>query len=80
MNLMITINQKSIIDTQKKRKESKHNTKDNHQITREENKRKKQKRTTKTINKRQEVHTYQPINNYFKYKWAKCPNQKTLSG
>ena len=39
-NLMGTANQKSMIDTHtKKKKQSKHNTKDRHQITREENKR-----------------------------------------
>ena len=37
---MGTANQKSMIDTHtKKKKQSKHNTKDRHQITREENKR-----------------------------------------
>ena len=54
MNLMVTANQKSIIDTHtQKRKESKHNTKDSHQITREKSKRrrKEQKRTTKTKRK-----------------------------
>ena len=36
MNLMVTTNQKPIIDTQKiKRKEPKHNTKENDQTTRE---------------------------------------------
>ena len=40
MDLMVTTNQKLIIDTQmKKRKESKHNTKDSHQILRERSKR-----------------------------------------
>ena len=54
---MLIMKQKSIIYTHtKKRKESIHNTKDSHQITREENKgrRKEQNRTTndpKTINK-----------------------------
>ena len=51
---MITTKQKSIIDTHtKKGKEYKHNTKNSHQITREESKRRKkeQKRTTKTIQK-----------------------------
>ena len=49
-NLMVTTNQKSIHT--KKKKESKHNTKDSHQITREEDKRRrKEKRPTKTINK-----------------------------
>ena len=48
-NLMGTANQKSMIDTHtKKKKQSKHNTKDRHQITREENKRgREEKRTTK---------------------------------
>ena len=50
-NLMVTTNQKSIIDTHtKKRKESKHNIKDSHQITRED-KKKEQKRTTKATPK-----------------------------
>ena len=50
INLMITINQKSTIDTHtKNRKESKHNTKDNHQIIRDNKRRKEQKRTAKTI-------------------------------
>ena len=49
-NFMIVTNQKSTIDTHaKKKKESKHNTKFNHQITREENKRgREEKRPTKT--------------------------------
>ena len=52
---MVTTNQKSIIDTHtKKRKESKHNAKDSHQITREENKRKE--RNNKELQK-------QPPNN-----------------
>ena len=38
-NFMVSANQKSTIDTHtKKEKQSKHNTKDSHQITREENK------------------------------------------
>ena len=37
---MVTANQKSIIDThKKKKKQPKHNTKDGHQTTRQENKR-----------------------------------------
>ena len=41
-NLMVTANEKSIIDTHtEKKKESKHNTAGNHYITREENKRRK---------------------------------------
>ena len=40
-NIMVTTNQKPVTDTHtKKRKESKHNTTDSHQITREESKRK----------------------------------------
>ena len=56
-NLTVTANQKCIIDTQmKKRKESKHNTKDSHQITREENKeeeknKKELQKQPQTINK-----------------------------
>ena len=43
MNIIVTTNQKSIIDTHMKmRNESKHNTKDTHQVTREENKRRKE--------------------------------------
>ena len=60
--------------------ESKNNTKDSHQITikkRQKRWRKELKGTTNTINKMAEkVH----INNYFKYKWTKCTNQKTQSG
>ena len=50
---MVATNQKPITDTQKiQRKEYKHNTKESHQITREENKRRKeQTRTTKTTRK-----------------------------
>ena len=52
---MVTANQKSTIDIHtKKKKESKHNTKDSHQITREENKRGRKKtckNKSKTINK-----------------------------
>ena len=52
-NLMVTTNQKSVMYIHKKtKKESKHNTENSHQITREENKRRKGgKRPTKTINK-----------------------------
>ena len=42
---MVTTNQESIIDKHtQKRKESKHNTKDSHQIIREESKRKKEQK------------------------------------
>ena len=61
---MKTAKQKSIIDIHtNKKKESRHNTKDSHQITREESKRRKvEKRPTKTTRKQvakcQQVHTY----------------------
>ena len=45
-HLMVTTNQKSIIDYRtctKMRKESKHNTKNSHQITSEESKRRRKK-------------------------------------
>ena len=47
---MVATNQKAIIDIHtKKKKESKHNTKNAHQTTREENKRgREEKRPTKT--------------------------------
>ena len=75
MNLMVTKNQKSIIDTQKG-KESKHNTKGSHQITGEGSKRKQnQKRTTTALqNNQQNSSTYIPINNYFQSKWTKSSN------
>ena len=49
-NLMVTANQKSTIDihTQKK-KQSKHNTKDIHQVIREESKRVKEEKRQKQI-------------------------------
>ena len=48
INLMVTTQQKSVMDTHtQKKKEPKHNTKDRHQITREDGKR----RTTKTTRK-----------------------------
>ena len=49
-NLMVTENQKSTIDihTQKK-KQSKHNTKDIHQVIREESKRVKEEKRQKQI-------------------------------
>ena len=56
-NLMVTTNQKSTIDIHKKnKKESKHNTKHSHQITREE-KRGREENKPKTINK-MAVRTY----------------------
>ena len=53
-NIMVTTNQKSTIDTHtNKKKQSKHNTKDSHQATREQKKgRKKTNKTkSKTVNK-----------------------------
>ena len=48
-NFRITTNQKSTIDTQTKKNQFKYNTKDGHQTTREENKRRREeKRATKT--------------------------------
>ena len=50
---MATANQKYIIDTHThKRKESKHNTKDSHQVTREKSITRKEQKTTK-IKKKQ---------------------------
>ena len=40
-NIMVTTDKKFIIGTHTRRKESKHNTKDSHQITREEKKKNK---------------------------------------
>ena len=54
MNHMLSINQKPAIDTQKlKRKEHKHPTKENHETTREETKRRRnvQRKTTKITRK-----------------------------
>ena len=45
MNLMVITNQKSTIDTNiKQKKEFKHNTKDSHQITKEESKRRNEQK------------------------------------
>ena len=50
VDLMVTTDQNPVIDTPKiKRKEYKHNTKENHQVRREE--RKRRNRTTGTIRK-----------------------------
>ena len=53
MNLMVTTNQETMIDRHtQKRKGSKHNTKESHQITMEDKKRRKEQgRTTKTTRK-----------------------------
>ena len=64
-NFRITANQKSTIDTQtNKKNQLKYNTKDSHQATRGENKRRREEqRATKTNPKQlikwQEEHTYQ---------------------
>ena len=51
---MITTNQKTIIDIHpKKKKESKHNTKDSHQIRKEENKRGKEENRPINTNPKQ---------------------------
>ena len=63
-NLMVTAKQKSIIDVHtKKKEESKYNSKDSHQITREENKKQRGgKKPTKTnpkqLTKWQQERTY----------------------
>ena len=52
MTFMVTTKQKTITDIQKiKKKKCRHNTKESHQITREDKKRsrKEQRRATKTI-------------------------------
>ena len=80
-NLIVTANQKFTIDIHtEKKKQSKHNTKDNHQITRENKRGREEKRLTKTHPKQlrngnKNIH----IDNYLKCKWIKCSNQKTLT-
>lgn len=54
------------------RKESKHSTKQSHQWTGEESKR-------RGTRKQQIGNKEMPINSYFKCKWTKFPNQKTQS-
>ena len=65
---MVTSNQKSTVEKHTKEKmESKHNTKDSHQVTREEKKtgrgKKKplQKSNSKRLTKWQSEHTYQKL-------------------
>lgn len=67
---MATANQKYIIDTHRhKRKKSKHNTEDSHQVTREKSKRRKEQNTTKRKRKNeQNSNKYIPINDYFNCK------------
>ena len=73
INLMVTINQKPITDTEKiKRKEYKHNTKESHQIKRKEDKRRRTENYKNNQNNEQNGKKYIPINNYFK--WTECSN------
>ena len=72
INLMVTINQKPITDTEKiKRKEYKRNTKESHQIKRKEDKRRTENYKNNQNNE-QNGKKYIPINNYFK--WTECSN------
>ena len=67
VNLMVTTKQKPIVDMQKTmRMKYKHNTKGNHQTTREESKRREQRGTTITTRKQTNDNKYIPIKNYFK--------------
>ena len=75
---MVTTNWKSIIDTQGRKKKSKHNIKVSHQITREENKRRKEgKKTYKTKPKQLTKSKNIYINNQIKCEWIKCFNRET---
>ena len=68
MNFTVTTNHKPTKDTYtKKKKESKHNTKDSHQIT-EESKEERNKELQKQENNQWNGNKYIPIKNYFKYK------------
>ena len=70
--LMVTTDQSSTINTHtKKKKKSKHNTKDSHQTTREKTTRRNKKIQPQNSNKN--IH----INNNHKCKLMKCSNQKT---
>ena len=75
---MVTTNQKSTIDTHtKKKKESKHNTKVSHQITREENKRGSEEKIPTKTNPKQLTKWNININDYLECKQIKFSNQKT---
>ena len=75
-NLMVTSNQKSIIDVYTiKKKESKYNTENIYQIKRGN----KEKRLSKTNPKQQNGRKIIHIENSL-CKWIKCFNQKTYSG
>ena len=80
-NPMVTTNQKSTIDTHtKKKKESKHNTKVSHQITREENKRGSEEKIPTKTNPKQLTKWNININDYLECKQIKFSNQKTQTG
>ena len=74
---MVTTNQKSATDTHiQKKKQSKHNIKDSHQITGKQ-KRKGRKKTYKNKSKTIKMAVRTHIHNDLKCKWIKCSNQKT---
>ena len=79
---MVTTNQKSTIDKHTdKKKQSKHDTKDSGQTTKENKRRREEKRPIKTNPKQLIKWQYDTdINNYLKCKWTKCPNPKTQTG
>ena len=59
MNPMVNTNQKPTVDTQKLEiEEHKHITKENHQTTEEETKRRKEKRITTKITRKQVIKWY----------------------
>ena len=70
---METANSKTTIDTHtQKKKQPKHNTKNGHQTTREENKRGREEKGCKKTNPKQENSNRNThINNYLKCKWIK---------
>lgn len=73
MNFMVTAKEIPVVDAQKiKRQGYKHNTKESHQISRGESKRrgKEQRRTTETTREQQNGNKYIPMNDYFKCKWT----------
>lgn len=81
VNPIVTTKQKAIVNTENiMRKVSKHNTKESHQTTREDSKRwrKEWRLTKKPGNNDQNGNKYTPVSNYFKGKWNKLSNPKTL--
>lgn len=74
---MVITNQKPIINKQKiKKKKPKQITKESHQCRREQE-RKRTKIKQNSENNLKNVSKYIPVHNHFKYKWAKCSNEKT---